>query len=147
MKKEPSLFGEVTVFIASFLGFYKKIKIDNSEVRIPRRIYKNFECKIESLIVMSSMYGYHVHTEEYILYNDNPITTRKKDSFVISKRITTDYVNNGFVFEMKFNVWRKTLKRCYVSKIGRYKYYSSRRNKHVKNNKDIECIDQLIKML
>ncbi|MNP41574.1 hypothetical protein D3C76_1352830 [compost metagenome] len=91
------------------------------------------------------MFGYDTHTEEYILYNDNPIRT--KDSFVISKRITTDYVNNGFVFEMKFNVWRKTLKRCYVSKIGRYKYYSSRRNKHVKNNKDIECIDQLIKML
>lgn len=144
MKKEPSLFGEIVVFIASFLGFYKKIKIDNSEVRIPRKISEEFENMIESLAVMANMLGYHIQTEEYILYG---AYFNIKHSFIINKKITHDNVRDVFVFEMKFNLYRKTLKRCYVSRVGPYPYWVSRRNKHVMNSKDIEGINRLIKML
>lgn len=144
MKKEPSFFAEVIVFIASFLGFYKKIKIDNSEVRIPRKIYKEFENTIESLTVMANILGYHIQTKEYILYG---AYFNIKHSYIINKKITLNDVNDGFIFEMKFNLYRKTLKRCYVSKIGPSPCWVSRRNKHVMNIEDIGCINRLIKML
>lgn len=146
-KIKISFLNQVKHFFRLVFCRYEIIKIKGTDVRVPRSFAKLLEDKLDSLEVMANMLDYSVHVtmNEYI-YKAN---FKTKAEYGIHLRIVKGnevYNNNGFVIEFDFTPYTKTLKSIYVNQIGVKAKHTDLQN-YVVDEKDIELIDEVIKML
>lgn len=156
-RSQPTLFGEFKNLLSYTLGNYRPMEfkgnIDTFKTGKPwtetmmvhKNINEEFGNKIDSLLVAAKLQGYEINVNAYDLYQKNG---KIRDSRRYEYRITwPGNVNLGVHVELVFNVRLKTLRRITASQIGQTKHFGSDFSRHVKTLKDIECIDEIIKLL
>jgi hypothetical protein len=155
-RAQPSIFGELKNAIAYVFGQYKPLEFSGNDdtyklerpwvetMMIHKNIHQDFSDKLDSLLVLAKLKGYEVNVNAYDLYQKNG---KIRDSRRYRYRITwPGHINAGVHMELVFNARLKTLRRITTSEIGQ-KYFGSDFSTHVKTQKDIECIDEIIKLL